>query len=627
MSSNKKKISVTTTPKNDKEVVYDDGTQTLNDDITTACLEVSGTMANHKMPTGGKSVAKTTVKKDPTGDQDTELDEIGDFGEVELNNDGGQFEDFGNDVGLSEGYDPENQHNASYLSQLLKTKDVVEARSISSSNVDEPIYEVGARYIMALKSGNESAIYNTRKRVEDELSNLSGVGLSEGWNPEDFATDMKGSTLSEMFHQFCSNRKTIDYPTFNAYCAGTSNTTIDENTFTKLLSASKKFVFREDEYGEYSVSPVQSNEHGQNHGQDHVSISVCPHCGSTSVDELGCADCNELPIESELSDEFGDEIGGDIPGMDDPEDFDSMHQAVTSAVMPYEDDDNNLNDQALPFREGTSKRGRLLKEHDGVVMDGPLGTGLAKRKETGNHSGLPEEETEPTDSGKEWPRQLKNKGAANQTAKGGTAGTASDGITSNLGANKLGGKTKNSGGQFEKLAGANHGGVMTGGASAMYENINMLVRHIRSEIAEQARDMKLRSGNYKAALIVSSEDTGERQYVNLTEAATDIEELLQVGADVVVEAAMLNGDDEVGRCEIQMINIPSRGPIVAENRVLFRHPEVAMAFADSIVEAGDVCSADDHNWGASVKSGIGYSKADKAFKSLKEAKKKKKKKK
>jgi len=186
---------------------------------------------------------------------------------------------------------------------------------------------------------------------------------------------------------------------------------------------------------------------------------------------------------------------------------------------------------------------------------------------------------------------------------------ADDGITTELGGmgSQLGQneKQKNKGGQHEPLK---------GGGSSMQENVRKLNKVAIKAIREGALSLR-QNGKFKVDLIVHCEGIKPKALRSLTEALVDVEELMQAyGHDAVKLEARYFGNGKVfAKREIRLPAVKARGPVVAENRCIFRHAEVANDFADGVVSEGAKCKLDRHNWGVSVGGRFDYSTAQRAF--------------
>jgi len=189
-----------------------------------------------------------------------------------------------------------------------------------------------------------------------------------------------------------------------------------------------------------------------------------------------------------------------------------------------------------------------------------------------------------------------------------------DGITTELGGmgKELGqnDKVKNKGGQAP----------LKGGSGAMQENVMRLARAAKPAIEEAAAKIG-RVGKYAMRFSVACEGIETRTRNQLTEALVDVEELMQAyGPKTIVLEAHFHQPKggKVGTCRIPLTKIKRRDPIVSENKVLFRFPEVANDFADKVVNEGITCRVKNHNWGSAVNGRFSWGAACQAFKSISE---------
>lgn len=354
----------------------------------------------------------------------------------------------------------------------------------------------------------------------------------------------------------------------------------------------------------------------------------CPEC-STPMDELGCPGCGFQHDEFEQN-RFDDP--SEVAGNRDS--FEAMLNSIPDEMDPGQEYENrgreDLDDMhghgdefADEYYENRNHNDNMLSE-DKHEMESPKGNGVESK--TGNKkSGLPSEKTDTTEMGKEWPRKFKNGGSAQEEFGNSKHGDACDGITKHHADLNLKTKQKNTGGQFETFEGGQHSGKMAGGATKMNESVMLLSRHVRRSLNEyvaQNRRLYQESGNYPMTFVVSAADAVQpHRHTNLMEALADAEELIQVfGADQVsFEARFCNSDGNVLlKRLISLPNLPSRGPIVAEGKILFRFPEIARDYADRLVAEGKACRAVIHNWGAAVSSKVTYNAAAGLFKTLSE---------
>jgi hypothetical protein len=212
----------------------------------------------------------------------------------------------------------------------------------------------------------------------------------------------------------------------------------------------------------------------------------------------------------------------------------------------------------------------------------------------------------------------KGKGELSDSVKGADTkaskpSEASDGVTTDMGkGKKLNPKQQNTGGTFEPLK---------GGSKGMAENISKLAMAVKNAISEGAKRIG-RIGKYGVRFNVRCEGITQRPKANLAEALTDAEELIQVFGPqkVVVEAVFFQPRGKVVLTRpVEIPAIKLRDPVVCENRVVFRHPEVANDFADQVVQEGVTCRVKQHNWGATVVGQFGWDTAKRAFSAIQEA--------
>lgn len=383
------------------------------------------------------------------------------------------------------------------------------------------------------------------------------------------------------------------------------------------------------DFADHDDSPMRSGDLGPDNFDTAQSgaSGACPECNG-AMDELGCPECGYAADDFEGREMRPDELAGGFDTADyysgdpqsEPDAYDNLEELSgrreSAARVPhYNEMDENRRRSRNP-----------LLEHDGTAMDGPDGTGLEPHpgKSGGKNSGLPKTKTDTSEMGKEWPRKQKNTGG--QAAFGNSKhGEASDGVQDNHGDIGLGKKLKNSGGQWEKLEGGQHGGQMSGGAKKMYEGVSFLNNHVRRHLMEAVNGSHIATANGKYAMTfsVSAGDLVKpKVHTNIAEALLDAEELIQVAGhdNVSFEARFHNG---VGQCVLRelipMPNLPGRGPVVSEGKLLFRFPEIAMDYADAIVNEGKVCRAFEHNWGAAVHAKVTYEDAARMFSALHES--------
>lgn len=437
--------------------------------------------------------------------------------------------------------------------------------------------------------------------------------------------------------------------------------------------------FGDEEFGGNEFGGEFSGEEFGGEGE----LERCPECGM-DMDELGCPACGYAGTDGQDIGPMdgGDEFGGDEFGDDYDENLGTEYPDDPDFIRPdgegdfYEgadaDDESLLSEKnwiqgainpkhkgyctpmskktCTPRRKALAKRfkkggdlhddhtqqGRSIYEHDGKVIDGPLGSGVEPHpgKSGGKKSGLPETDTNTREMGKEWPRRIKNTGSAQENfgnSKHGTptGGEGGEGNSLSDHGEAWPRKQKNSGQQWEELSGGQHDGKMTGGTKKMYESVKLLERHVCKTLSEYARASKLASkdGRYPMRFVISAGSfVKPSMYNQLSEALVDAEELVQVfGPEAVsFEAQFCNSDGSLAlKRLVPMINIPKRGPIVQESanggQLLFRFPEVARDYADLIVKEGKACRAVTHNWGAAVSAKINYAGASKIFRTLQES--------
>lgn len=346
--------------------------------------------------------------------------------------------------------------------------------------------------------------------------------------------------------------------------------------------------------GKYYSHDDDDDDDDDDYPFDEGPFLGCPECGTAMTDELGqgatvkCLECGYTE-EQEIGDEFKQQRFG-----------------------PSRRSRNK-------YVESRQNNRRPILEHDRVAMDGPSGTGVASRPN--GKSSLPKTNTNTSSMGKEWPRKQKNTPHTSEFGNS-KAAAANDGIQSELMQMRLGEKQKNTGGQWEPL-GNNSPGKMASSTKKMYENISRLAKHIKESLQGYISEMTFVRGSYPVHFLVSAGNLVRPKFSNsLTEAAADAEELLQVASkdDIVIEARFIGSDNRVIAKQIIVpINVQTRGPIFSENRILFRFPEVARDFADTLVSEGKTCRAVTDNWGAAVTAGITESFANRIYNSIREA--------
>lgn len=699
---------------NDKEVVFDDGEQVLNDEsrteaiskksfqarieesLTTGAIAIApttslkgkSTMANpkHKMKQPGTPIGGRKTSKDATVSDSGDMTEHGDpFGKKQKNA-GGQFEKL-------EGAKHEGIMGEEHLTRS-QIADSIEDDGVQLQNLFDS-YAHGVQYVSLGEFREISEAYGCNCPDEGTLLRLmqtnqnfmfiegqDGGGrfwvpqmiVSEGGVPEAFKKnwsnqgdddgeggkkkkpkskkpwekDEEGDSSVDEGFQRQSPEEHFGRHKDPRYDQAKSMDDIDFFGDDEVTDPAGG-MGGEDEFGggmgddgdmggdegadAIGGSPMRGGDAFAGREQGDMGAGNCPQCRAP-MDELGCPECGFTQDEFEQN-RF-DDPGAVAGNRDDLENiFGGMGGGVPGGVGDIEgaagedlNDAHGMGDEYADefddefyeaFERGPNRE--IMEDGSKHKMESPKGKGVESK--TTKKSGFPQEKADTTEMGKEWPRKQKNTGGMWEEFGDSKHSEASDGFQKHHADLNLKTKQKNTGGQWEQFEGGQHDGKMGGGASKMYESVNALNRHVRLILAREAktnRRLYNESGKYPVTFVVSATDQVKpRMHSHLMEALADAEELIQVyGPDQVsFEARFCDGDGAVvAKKLVPMIGVYARGPIVAENRILFRFPEIARDYADLVVSEGKTCRAVTDNWGASVTAALNFRQATQIYRGL-----------
>lgn len=416
--------------------------------------------------------------------------------------------------------------------------------------------------------------------------------------------------LQQLFNEYVRTTDVITTNEFNTYCESYGFQRIDTDYMRSMLEQNKQYLFAESSNNGsvYWIKQQQLNE---------------MHDGYAGVED-------EVPPMTNYYDDYNDETfvdHDDLDGMDadfddccdieleivdEPYEDDSMEVGIE--IDPYDNDDINMYDDDEYYESFDNIDENILLETDGKVMDGPSSSGLVDRQGKGGArmKKVPYEDTKLQKLGDKKSYKLKNTIHNNTVKSGGNPHKPDDTFQSHLAGSELGQKQHNKGGNWEEFKKSN----LSGNSKKMYENIEKLKSYIATMVETKLKNLNYgKAGKYPVIFqIEAGESINTRSHANLTEAVADLEELLQIMApEDITFTVECNNNNEV----IPLIMVKNRGPIVSENKVIFRIPEVARGFADLVVREGKVCRATTHSFGAAVSAPINESTVNKLYKQLK----------
>lgn len=175
-----------------------------------------------------------------------------------------------------------------------------------------------------------------------------------------------------------------------------------------------------------------------------------------------------------------------------------------------------------------------------------------------------------------------------------------DGVTSKVANNDLKAKQKNTGGNW----------------STVKENIRSISYYAKKSLKEASSNLQ-KAGKYSVTLTVRGSDNKPVTFRDLTEAATLYEEYVQAyGDSASMTANFILGGKTLHNENLDCGSVTARGPMIQENKVVFRSVNVANDFADQITSNGNRCLVESHSWGSSVKGKFTMTDAKKAFKTI-----------
>ena len=383
---------------------------------------------------------------------------------------------------------------------------------------------------------------------------------------------------------------------------------------------------RPEEFGGEFNDAENSEEFGEEDQHEHGGAQSCPECPS-NLDENGY--CQECGYQDQENFSNGDVDHGSFDTPETPEgsdlnnewDLDNTHDNIEPHQMEsLRVDDNAILESDMP---SLKVHDDAPASHGGHEMEHLGGESVAPRKLNKN-SGLHAPDTKMKEHGKEWPRKHSKQGKLETSQEFGDSkhGEASDGMQTKIADLNLRTKQKNTGGTFEVVDG--HPGTLTGGASKMHENATRLGSIIKNHLRKCLKESGIATpgSKFKNTFVISASEfvTPHRQ-TSLAEAVADTEELLQIfGPELVtLEARYLdNNGKTVLKTTVPLPTLPLRGPIMSENKVLFRYQELAKDYANTLVESGQTCSAMQNSWGFAVSARMSYNDAKRAFHTIRE---------
>lgn len=616
----------------------------ISENVTTAAIaasmapfETETTPMSHKMNQGGAGVATKNPTNDQTGAASTNMTDMGKTWPRKQKNTGGQAAFEGGGEGrMHEDYTPEGiaakiDDNGAPLQELFdayaRQSDMIalfEFREVCAAyDCDCP----DERTLLQLMEANREFMFYEHEDAQGKY--WTGKTIAEGEMPPQFREHVKGGDGSESDDDGNEDDGKKDKKKGKKpWEEGRQNRTPLNENWRYNPEFDEEFDTAGYEGPDDRQVPMDNEFMDQ-----FAAVDSCPECGA-EMDELGCMSCGYQP----------DDAGG-MEGMDDLEEIDPM---MFQGRMEGLRNDGNVigeEEETCPecggkvvngkceceeeeMHESRRRRGRTLTEHDRVAMDGPTGQGVVDRpnKVGAKSPDLPYTGTEHPEMGRTWPRSQKNTGGQEAFGNSSVA-EPNDTVQTFLRSGNLGEKQKNTGGQWEQFEGFSwsDGGTLSGGAKQMYENLNRLAQHSRRVLAEYARQAQIyrHPGKYPMSYTISAGDYVQPKIrKNLVEALADAEELVQlVGPDQVsLEARFYNQDGNLLLKKLlPLVELKQRGPVVCEGKMLFRFPEIARDYADTLVENGKTCRAVTHNWGAAVTARLSYQDATTAFDLLKES--------
>jgi hypothetical protein len=678
----------------DREELYDTGEQVLNcaESVGTGSMPTGQetlSMAKHHMEQpGGKGVAARKPSRDNTGKTDTDLHDMGkEWPRKHKNSGGGVGERFkgskhpGSD--MSGGHGPKGNS-----SEAVTPDDIASLMEDDGAQLQElfDAYAKRANTITLSEFREYAQAYGMPVADENILLSLMGTNQEFMFNEHSDAqgrfwvptliTEMDYSVDDPLTHsrRFSSKRNPNDFARPDDSMPGGEGNAIGGGEFDDfggegdldfggegdLGSAGGDFGGEGDlgsaggdfgGGGEFGGEGEFGSEGDFGGEGEYGDEAAGPWGAADDYDEGVYSDQNDAgmaadfgeempPDEAEYSDldddmsfypPEGEPIPGGrrpragIPGTDDDWMEGRIRGGLTNTI--YEADGSLSSGIGGPIKLKTHEGPPA--DHGDYQMDSPEGESVSQRKPN-KKSGLPQEPTDLSDMGKEWPRKQRFTGTAQEREHESKHGEPNDGYQSKVADLNLKTKQKNTGTSWEEFENYNWGsnkldwGKVGGGAKQMHENVRRLAQHVTGTLQRYMTESGgfRQAGKYPVQFVVGAGDwVRARAHRNLTEALTDVEELLQIfGPEHVrLEARIEDGYGmTVMRKTVPLIGVTERGPVMAENRAIFRYPELARDFADVLVQEGKVCRAVAHNWGAAIAAKLPYGLAARVFNSIRE---------